>query len=320
MSVYRIEITLETPLGTPIRSNTLFGHLCWMLRYHDGEGALNQWLQAFEDDPLLLSDAFPHGYVPRPLVRPLTPDEREAWLARAEQALGGRLRAMSVLKQHRKAGWLPLEEFLALRHAYADRVLLEKRLNGGSWPVPATGRSEKVARNRIDRLTGRTPQEGGLYFQYETWFAGEGPHLWLWADPGSLGADRLKSLLELVGSQGYGRDASTGRGRFRIRVEPEPTELFRAQGNRWMTLSRGLLTASMEAARYRLSTHYGRLGGPRASDARGPFKYPLLLVEPGSTFTGGPGPHGGLIRNVHPALSDVVDNGYHLCVAFTEVE
>ncbi|HHB12651.1 MAG TPA: hypothetical protein ENK62_05580, partial [Chromatiales bacterium] len=131
MSVYRFEITVESPLGTPIRSNTLFGHLCWMVLYHDGEGALNQWLETFEEEPLLLSDAFPHGYVPRPIVRPLSPAEREAWLGRAEQALGGRLRAMSALKQHRKAAWLRLEEFLALRDGYAERALLESLLNGG---------------------------------------------------------------------------------------------------------------------------------------------------------------------------------------------
>jgi hypothetical protein len=76
----------------------------------------------------------------------------------------------------------------------------------------------------------------------------------------------------------------------------------------------------MTDARYRLRTHYGKLG-PALANHRSPFKYPLTLLEPGSTFaSSGTGPFGELLSRIHPDedLRDIVHNAWHLAVAYTE--
>ena len=70
MADYRVRLTLRGPLATPLHSGTLFGHLCWAWHYRDGETGLGRWLEGLADDPLLISDAFPAGYLPRPLLAP----------------------------------------------------------------------------------------------------------------------------------------------------------------------------------------------------------------------------------------------------------
>lgn len=316
MGIVCYHLTLEGPLGTPVRSNTLFGHLCWALRHRAGETALVEWLAGFDEAPLRLSDAFPVGALPRPLVRPLGPGGLERWL---ERHGGEALENLSRLKGYRKRRWIGVDDFLALRDGFSEERLYDRWAQSGDDPGGARApRTERVARNQIDRLTGRTPETDGLFFQHDTWYPGEGPHLWVFADPGGLGAERLTELLTLVGRLGYGRDASIGRGRFRAEQAEPPAGLFEGGGNRWMTLSRGILTPGMEKPRYRLSTHYGRLGADRATGQASPFKKPLLLVEPGSTFSGDPGPHGALLGGVHPTVPDARENAYHLCVPFTE--
>ncbi|MEW6488321.1 MAG: hypothetical protein AB1578_10490 [Thermodesulfobacteriota bacterium] len=311
MNVWQIDFTLEGALGTPLRSNTLWGHLCWAVRHRDGEGALERWLTAQEREPLLLSDAFPRGWLPRPLLAPSP-------LAELPPAPTERLVRASRLKKLKRRAWLTAGDFAALQQGMSEARLLE-RWEACSKPDLEGTVTKRRARNSIDRRTGRTPDDGGLYFQDEVWYPGAGPHLWGFACAENLTASELEDLLNAVGRSGYGRDASTGRGRFRAAVREDSTGLFRHRGNRWMTLSRGTLSPGMRRPRYRLETHYGRLGGERAA-AGSPFKHPLLLVASGSTFAGDGGPHGELLRGVHPTLEDVRENALHLCLPFTEVE
>ncbi len=318
MAILQIDLTLDEPFGTPFRSNTLFGHLCWALRYSRGEAELGRLLDGFDEAPVRLSDAFPHGHLPRPLTAPMSAETRHALGEELARGSGlSRSEAMARLKTLRKRRWVSRDTFVSLRAGFGEHALYRAWLHREEL-APDPPLEVQRAGNQINRLTSRTPSEGGLYFQQEHWFGGDGPHLCLFADPGSLGEDLLLDLLEQVGRNGYGRDASTGRGRFRVSPGPPADDLFRPGGNRLMSLSRGVLTENTTGARYRLSPHFGRLGGHRANAAAGPFKRPLLLTEPGATFDNEPGPHGALLRGVHPALDDVCENAYHLCVPFTE--
>src|SRR5438094_3308698 len=78
MKSYRVEITPRSPWGTPLQVDTLFGHLCWALTYTQGETALRDFLQAFDgpSPPLVLSNGFPKGCLPRPLF-PVVAGRRE---------------------------------------------------------------------------------------------------------------------------------------------------------------------------------------------------------------------------------------------------
>ena len=136
----------------------------------------------------------------------------------------------------------------------------------------------------------------------------------------SMEAAELEELFCIVGDWGFGKDASIGRGRFRARVEREESGLLRATGNRLLSLSHGTLTPNMREARYRIHPVYGKVGGI-LSMSQNPFKFPLVLLKPGSTFAPtDPGPYGELLHSVHPELEFVRHNGWHLTAGFTEAQ
>lgn len=300
MNYYRVRIELEGPLGTPLHSGTLFGHLCWARRYLDGEEALARWLASLEEgEPFLISSGVPAGLLPRPLLAPVR--------GRVEE------------KQIRKRGFLPLSDFLALRNRLSAAALAEKLCD-----APGGRFDRRLAHNTIDRRLGTTPEEGGLYFVDEFWPRGapDGDACWDVYVGASLSAGELAELFDRVGRLGYGRDATIGRGRFRVAVEEASQGLFEASGRRRMSLSHGSLTRNMARPRYRLEPHFGKLGPVAAAQAgANPFKYPLVLLRPGATFEpAGVGPFGELLGGVHPAAGFVRHNAWHLAIPYDEPE
>lgn len=129
---------------------------------------------------------------------------------------------------------------------------------------------------------------------------------------------RLQTLLDDVGRFGYGRDASTGLGQFTAEVRPYAGDLFDHPGTRRLSLSHGTIDATTPNSRYKLHTHYGRLGGTFAQDNTSPFKRPLLLAEPGATFDRTEGLAGALLAGVHTERPEIRHHAYHLCLSFTE--
>lgn len=296
---YRISIRLEGPLGTRMISGTLFGHLCWSLRHLESESALGKFLEEVEGAPFLLSDALPAGWLPAPLLAPRTEKKAPGTLAEAEEA-----------KKNRKREWMRVEEYLAARGGMTQAAA--EKAKG----KPPEAEEQRLAHNRIDRLTGTTPERGGLYFTDETWAQDTARDLEVHVRCGMEG-ERLLRLFRFVGEHGYGRDATLGRGRFTCRLEGARKELFAHEGDRWMSLSHGALSENMRAPLYKASTHYGKLGSLYAN-VEVPFKYPVTLLRPGATFAGeGPGPYGALLRDVHPFRKEVVHNAWHLAVPFS---
>ncbi|MCZ2153000.1 MAG: hypothetical protein LC114_03695 [Bryobacterales bacterium] len=311
MAYWHIELRLKSAFATPFHSGTLFGHLCWAYRDLHSDAALSEWLQGLPDHPFLISDALPAGYVPRPILSP---------------TLNG-IDAIHA-KQIKRRQHVPLKLFLAARGEFSEAKIAEMLMND---PPENAARPHRTAHNRIDRITGTTPESGGLYFSDEYWpqsdedglsgfgFEPANDRLDVYVST-ELPSQELGALFTHVGENGFGKDAALGRGRFTAVVQAPPKGLFEGGGNRWMTFSHGSLTANMLAARYRLRTHYGKLG-PALANHRSPFKYPLTLLEPGSTFfSEGDGPFGDLIRNTHPDedLRHIVHNAWHLAVPFTE--
>ena len=57
---------------TPWQADTIFGHLCWTMRHNAGESELVSFLEHYRqnDPPVLLSNGFPAGLLPRPYLPP----------------------------------------------------------------------------------------------------------------------------------------------------------------------------------------------------------------------------------------------------------
>lgn len=308
MAEYRVRLTLESPFSTPMHSGTLFGHLCWAWSHLRSPKDLSQWLTGLSTDPFLISDAFPSGYLPRPLLRP----RREAHITRLDPET---VRQLDQQKKTRKLEWIGLEAFLAVRSNIGAASLSQHSAE------PEKLIEHRVAHNTINRLTGTTPKEGGLYFADEFWIRDAGTEWDVYVRT-SLPDDWLSQLFGKVGEFGFGRDATLGRGRFSVRVDPAPQGLFQAPGRRRMSLSHGSLTLNMTDPRYRLHTHYGRAWGLNGlSGSNSPFKRPLTLLRPGATFEpSDDGPYGELLTEVHPGRQEIVHNAWHLTVPFDQEE
>lgn len=312
MPYYRITITALSPLGTRLVSGTVWGHLAWAIRYLEGEAALKGWLSQQQEEPWLLSSFMPAGMLPRPLLKPSLRD-------------GGGL-TLNQMRQQKRVRKEPLLEeklFLKLRTGLSEPILeqalqdaLEQRIGS------ATPRLRDLkAHNHIDRLTGTTPERGGLFFE-EVQFVPQGAILQGFMFTSVPCLDRLQSLFEFVGENGYGGNASTGNGHLQC-VIGEETSLFGHVGNRAMSLSHGVVSQNMHQVRYRQHVHFGKLGGLYTKGGFSPFKYPLLMMCPGATFTpADQGPFGSLLDGVHhdSALASVRHHALHLPLAFTEVE
>ncbi len=317
MARFKVTLTLTSPLATPLHSGTLFGHLCWAVREGDGEKALEKWLASLREAPFLVSDGFPAGWLPRPLLAPprrLTEPIRNT----------GELKAADREKKLRKLAWIPVEEFLETRNRMSEAALFERlrALQGDDDkpPQPARPARCRVAHNTINRLTGTTPEAGGLFFADEWWPKPGVSDRWEVYVECDMDGNRLQALFTRVGEHGYGKDASTGRGRFEAKVEDPPAGLFDYEGNRRLSLSHGSLTDNMREARYKTETLYGKTG-PMLAASEPPFKRPVTLLKPGATFApANGGPFGELLSDVHPFRGEIVHNAWHLSAPYTEVE
>ena len=180
----------------------------------------------------------------------------------------------------------------------------------------------RTAHNSIDRLRGTTPDTGGLFFQDEWWPAEEDRHrdLYLATD---LPLAEVEALVAAVGGWGFGRDAGTGRGRFRVDGAAADPALLAHAGNRLLSLSHGCHGPGMTAARWRLWTHFGKVGAEVVARGGRPWKRPVLLFRPGCTFRpDGPGPFGGWLDTIYQDADKVGFtpglNAWHLAVPYAE--
>lgn len=301
----RVRLRLLAPLGTPMVSGTLFGHLCWAFLDRRGTDQLAAWLDDMargHRPPFLLSDAFPADHLPRPLLPPLLPAEDQPAERAAEH------------KRQRRATMVRRAAFLALRgRPTRESDWLEAVVE------PPASLAVQHAHNVIDRLRNSTPETGGLWFVEDDWGFATMPERDVYVDT-DLPSEELGELFAEVGAVGFGRDISCGRGAFEVLEVAEDPELAAAPAGgdlRLVSLSRGCLTANMRDARWRRTTHFGKLAA-RADDGR-PWKKPLLLMLPGASFRpADSGPYGALLDRVHHDLPQVRFNAWHLAVAYRE--
>jgi len=315
MALFRVTLRLQAPLGTPLTSGTLFGQLCWVKREAQGEKALEAWLHRDNEAKLwALSDGFPKGFLPRPLVRPEPPSEDPK---KADER-----------KKLKKRNFVTRKGFVKTRDRVSEETL-------GGHLFASADRHARFAHNTIDRRTGSTLEEGGLYFLDEDWShsppeegrerlpegvveAGAERDVYVAAADGD--GREIEDLFEALGETGYGRDATLGRGLWTVVSVTEDKELAAGPRGRLLSLSHGSVERDMAELRCKLVAHYGKAGPAIAVEGGvSPFKKPLLLAAPGATFSGeAENQYGVLLRNVHPGRPEIVHNAFHVAIPFRE--
>lgn len=294
MKAYRLTLRPLTAFGTPLAGDTLFGHLCWAVLERFGRARLGSLLQGYTDgNPFAaLSDAFPQGCLPRPAV----PDAVIRWKLDPRQR-----------KQMRRRIWLPaadpglpLSEWLGMAQ---EANVMETAV---------------LTQNTIHRLTGTTGEGQFAPRQVERidFVADAKMDVYAVLDEHRLTAEELRQLMDDIGTMGYGRDASTGLGKFAIESVVE-SRWSRATSAHWLTLAPcAPEPAALDAARcyYQPVTRFGRHGSLGVRLGK-PFKRPLLLLNTGALLTARTPAewlvHGRGLGGRQQPLSDVIPETVH---------
>lgn len=294
MKCYRLTLRPLTAFGTPLAGDTLFGHLCWAVLERFGRARLGVLLEGYtEGRPFAaLSDAFPQGCLPRPAV----PDAVVGWKPDPKQR-----------KQMRKRIWLSAAD----AHLPLSEWLEKPRGSG-------VAETALLTQNTIHRMTGTTGEGQFAPRQVEriAFVMGTRLDVYVVLDEDRLPVEQLRQLVEDIGSMGYGRDASTGLGKFTIGDIVE-NRWPRATGLHWLTLAPcAPEPATLEPARcyYQPVTRFGRHGnlGVRLGN---PFKRPLLMLKTGALLTSRAPvewlAHGRGLGGRQEPLSDVIPETVH---------
>ncbi len=301
-TLYRATIELHSPLGTPLVGDTLFGQLCWALREQRGEKVLSRYLSSYTQGApwLVVSDGFPSGYFPKPTLPTshlhINPEQR---------------------KRLKKMRWIALQdvEQLHLATGYSD-----------AEAYAAIPQEHLQAHNTINRYTNTTGK--GEFAPYSTnnlrYSPNQSLDIWLVINNHLVEVDEVRQLLIQVGQLGFGRDASTGLGKFSLVHFAASTLTTSAQGNAWLTLApcapQGLDLCSAKSY-WRTQTRFGRHGNIHALTGR-PFKAPMLMAATGAVFSPKNGQLdqrlwlGQGLTGISKALSQTVHQGYAPVIPF----
>lgn len=282
-----------------MQSDTIFGHLCWQAALAEGPRGAEEFLAPFlcGEPPLVLSDGFPAGLLPRPLLprRGIAAAERRADYAARRRA--------------DKAPYVSVEDFLQFTRDTDAPV----------EPVEDPWQMVKTPHAAIDRRLDTTGggDSGGRFYETESLALPDRGRLQVYLRCLAGWEERARDMLAAVSRSGFGRDKSQGCGAFAVEsIEPWDAFGSHAEADAFISLST-LMPAAADPSdgRWRLRIKRGFLGEHAAGN---PYKRPLVQLEPGAVFrtdAQGIRPfYGRMVRDVAPSMAAAVQFGYALPV------
>jgi CRISPR-associated protein Csm4 len=297
--LYEITLRPLSALGTPLLGDTLFGQFCWQAAY-DPEllnGGLMAQVDRYAEQPFaVFSSAWPrftvNGRVAYALKRPDLP------LARlSPPPAGSRLERLGHLKDVKEKPWLLLNEDMRpdLTRLIKDAKLHEHLLGQVPMEVQRLCRRGGERRplislpqphntiNRRSQTTGEAPfapytQEVHFYFP-KTELA-----ILVLLDEEVTDIERVRLGLHRIGKTGFGRDASTGLGRFAVLGHRELSLPRAEDANAFYTLAP--CVPAPNSFREAFFTPFVRFGkhGDRLATSAHPFKAPVVMAAEGAVF------------------------------------
>lgn len=285
MKIYRITIEPRSPFGTPLKGDTLFGQFCWQLANDSAllTISLDEVIRQYPENPFaIFSSAFPalpeSGFA---LKRPDAPLDLLFDLAGKSKC-----ELISNRKDQKKKKWLQCGQPAALADfkacCWLDDAGIAKLAGLGNDKISTM---EETSHNSINRLTGTTGEGFAPFTQENTVYApGSSLVIFVGIDEQILPLDSLKIGLEQIGISGFGRDASTGLGKFLISdcSEIDLTTFGAPQPNALYTLSPCVPeTGKYQDALFAPFTRFGRHGDRLAVSGK-PFKNPVIMADEGA--------------------------------------
>lgn len=274
MQLYRASIKLQSALITPLKGDTIWGHIVWGIANHEGEEAVSNFLaEEKQSEPsLIVSSAFPKGTICKPYPKHKA---RKAELSAEEY---------SKIKKEKKEKFVSAEKYFSCTSEFGKTNIF---------------RFEQVQamHNSINRFSG-TVEEGNLFATEELWFSGQDFDLYVLS---SYSSERIKQLLSWAFENGYGADSSTGKGKIAVEnIVPVETKIH---SNKYVALSpftTDFSDITENSLRANTFIRSGKIGGAFAA-SMSPYKKTAILFDEGAVFESEKPLKfiGNLIQNVH---------------------
>jgi CRISPR-associated protein Csm4 len=268
MQLYKTTVTPTANFGTPLKGDTLFGQLCWAIRYTLGVKRLEALLHSYDKTPFLtVSDGFAPGFFPKPFMPNRYLQENN-----------------DTKKSNRKKIWLSYRQLQNgdFNQAKTSKEAYEKAYNEDYNKAEhhnEPDQSHTVTRNSINYKTSSTYGEG--FDPYGTEEFHIAPKELYFLIQNDFTQDELKTAFDFVAQNGYGKDTTIGKGRFEIGTWHE--EKITNRSKTFLTLSpfapQGL---NCKELYYRPFTKFGRHSAELSN--KNPFKKPLLLADSGAVI------------------------------------
>lgn len=331
MKLYAVTVVPLSGFGTPLKGDTIFGHFCWQAAYDPSllNGDLDGWVARYPEQPFaIFSSAWPK--LPDGRYALKRPDLPLSFLFKDESGKDKKAR-LSKRKEIRKRTWTLIGDKLVFSIDSAeyvtDEALMEILTNE---PGRTKGRLSRFvvefaqSHNAINRLTMTTGEGmfapfsgGGVFYPPGTELV-----VFVLIDSKATDIERVRRGLDRIGRFGYGRDASTGYGRFSLGDHKSIPIPEAGHSNACYALSpvvpdKGVFKESFFTPFVRYGKHGDRLVG-----SGNPFKNPVIMADEGAVFVSEKleifqKPYmGKAVLGTSKALPQTVVQGYSLYLPF----
>jgi CRISPR-associated protein Csm4 len=328
VKLYEVVIKPDSRFGTPLKGDTIFGHFIWQLVLDETllKRPLDEVIQKYKEKPFIVfSSAFPKLYVNREdyffLKRPELPLNFFEDKARNQDVLT----TIKNRKQQKKKKYLRVKKDLKLI-CIIENLFSEKEIftlyKSSLFEDTLDDYPESLElacfqmHNKINRLTLSTGEGFAPYNQIDSFYLpGMELSLFVLFDEAVLDIEMILAALEKIGLMGFGRDASSGLGRFSLGEEQELALPDFSDCQALYTLSPCVPEGEIKKVYFHPFVRFGRHGSFLATSSN-PFKNPVLMMDEGAVLmTEELPPHpfiGKALTNLSKAEDKTVGQGYSI--------
>ncbi|MFO7884663.1 MAG: hypothetical protein R6U68_07570 [Desulfobacteraceae bacterium] len=300
MELYEITIQPVSAFGTPLKGDTIFGHFCWQAAHYPEllEQGLEAQLAKYSKDPFaVFSSAYPkteYKGTSRFFKRP----DISLKYFKSFQKLEKKEK-INQAKEIKKKKWIQakgrLEINLQKNTLFSDKELVGRLQQDTTVEnarrlrkIEARGIVQTVSlpHNSINRLTNSTGS--GMFAPYSLDVFYYLPEtelvVFVLINTKATDIERIITGLERIGKWGFGRDASTGLGKFEVaEADPVPLPSF-DKADALYTLAPAVPEKNMyQHSFFSPFVRYGKHGDMLAVKGR-PFKNPVIMADEGAIF------------------------------------
>ncbi|MGB9498179.1 MAG: type III-A CRISPR-associated RAMP protein Csm4 [Dissulfuribacterales bacterium] len=321
MKFYEISIKPLSGFGTPLKGDTLFGHFCWQANYDPAllDGGLEKQIEQYRETPFaVFSSAFPKISVgPKPYYALKRPEIPPSMLFPSGSS---RLEKLKQAKENKKKKWMLVEKNTCIDPAQVD-FITEKQLCAKFFTQTpdALIKTSSQQHNTINRMTGATGEGQFAPYSKENtyYFPGTVLAIFVLVNEETTDIKRIVKGLERIGSWGFGRDASTGLGRFAVAGHEEL--ILNTDNPAFYSLAPSV--PDMDIFKKVYSNTFTRFGkhGDTLACSKNPFKNPVIMADEASVFILKDkrleNPYiGSAVSGVSKAMPETVVQGYTPCL------